>query len=83
MPERLIPLARQRIAEGKLPAVMAHKTYGGFSAGGICALCLHPIDKKTPEVEVVLQEPVQVHVMHPACFAAWSTAIREPEIERA
>jgi hypothetical protein len=77
VPERLIPLARQRIATGELPAVMPDQTFGGFSKGATCALCLDPIDAKAPEIEVVHQRPARSYVMHPACFAAWSTAARE------
>jgi hypothetical protein len=77
MPERLIPLARQRIGAGELPAVMAEKTFGAFSVGQTCALCLQPIDARAPEIEVVHREAAQVHLMHPACFAAWSTVVRE------
>ena len=77
MPERLIPLARQRIGAGELPAVLPVQTFGGFSAGSTCALCLQMIEARTPEIEVIHKEPADACLMHPSCFAAWSTAVRE------
>jgi hypothetical protein len=74
MPERLITLARQRIAERSLPANLPERTFGGVSAGGICALCSEPIERKSLEIETE-SHGAPVFAFHPPCFAAWMTAV--------
>ena len=77
MPERLIPLARTRIANGELPSSLPTRIFGGLSGGATCALCLEPIQAKKLEFEVDL-EAGQVRHFHPECYAAWETALRHP-----
>ena len=75
MAERLVELARGRIASGALPASVPERTFGGISAGGQCAVCEAAIPSKTLEIEVASSQGA--FVMHPTCFAAWSSAAHE------
>jgi hypothetical protein len=74
MPERLITLARQRIAERSLPANLPERTFGGVSAGRTCALCSESIERDSLEIEAE-SRGVPPLVFHPSCYAAWTSAI--------
>jgi hypothetical protein len=81
MPERLVELARTRIASGALPSSSPDKTFGGVSAGARCAVCREAIASKSLEIEAIFPGPSGASesvVMHPACYAAWSTAAHKP-----
>jgi hypothetical protein len=80
MPERLIPLARQRIAERTLSASLPERTFGGVSEGRTCSLCSERIERDSLEIEA--ESRGAVLFFHPACFAAWTTAIRQDLGER-
>lgn len=79
MPERLVDLARTRIASGALPASVPYKAFGGFSAGARCAVCSEAIASKSLEIEAVFRRfsgASESILMHPECYAAWSSAVR-------
>jgi hypothetical protein len=74
MPNRLLPLARQRIRDKGLPACLPERTFGGVSQGGTCALCREPIERNSMDIET---EGASVLLFHPACYSAWTAVIRE------
>jgi hypothetical protein len=76
MPERLVPLACQRIAERTLSARLPEKTFGGVSGGRTCSLCSEPIERNSLEIEAE-SRGVPLLFFHPLCYAAWTTAIRQ------
>ena len=81
MPGHLVEMARVRIAAGVLPASCPAKTFGGISKGATCPVCLREIPTGSLEIETVLSESNGAcgpFLMHPACYAAWSTAAGEP-----
>jgi hypothetical protein len=77
MPELLLPLARQRVAQGHLPGRLPRKSYGGPSRGGTCGLCSEPIARGSMEMEAEGDYPAVL--FHPTCYAAWNTAIRQAQ----
>jgi hypothetical protein len=81
MPGHLVDMARTRIAAGVLPTSCPDKTLGGISGGATCSVCLRAIPKGSLEIEAALfgsAGAAKPFVMHPACYAAWSTAVGEP-----
>ena len=74
MDGELIEVARQRIAETTLPAAPPKLVLGGDSQGTDCALCRAAIAPRTPEIEIDCGGAT--YVFHPACYSAWSSAIR-------
>jgi len=74
-----LPLARQLIEAGTLPASDNVKTYGGRSSGTACRLCGKPIAEGAPEIELVEQDPPgNSALLHPDCYASWLAAAQSP-----
>jgi hypothetical protein len=78
MPGHLVELARVRVADGVLPASCPDKTLGGISKGAMCPVCRREIPKGSLEIEAFRSGAAgaaKPFLMHPACYAAWSTAV--------
>ena len=70
-----LTLAKHRVSAGNLPDRKAAVTLGGLSSGTTCALCNAPIQRSAPEIEFTVED--RMFLMHPECFAAWSTVIQQ------
>lgn len=68
----LRPIARKRIANGKLPGQLSKRFWGGFGIGRPCSLCEERIQSDDFEYEV---EPMEVALptlrFHRVCHYAW------------
>jgi hypothetical protein len=76
--EQRLPLARQLIEAGTLPATSNVRSFGGRGSGSRCALCGGPISTSGVEIEIVYVGPPQTSaILHPDCNAIWLLAVRE------
>src|SRR5579872_5349859 len=69
----LRPIARERIANGRLPHVPQSRGWAGYGAGHVCALCDKPINRD--EVEYEVEQRIHGHKQtvrfHRVCEAVW------------
>jgi len=65
--------ARQRIQDGRLPAVRVLRAWGGKGNGDRCSLCEQPIapDDVLYEVEVLTHGSTRGYQFHLKCHDAW------------
>jgi hypothetical protein len=69
----LRPIARERIAKGRLPHDPPKRMWGGRGTGQLCAVCDKPIqpDEVEFEVEQSLDGTVHTFYFHILCQAVW------------
>ncbi len=77
--DRLIELALESIASGRLPAGNQGRAWGGRGTGRPCALCSRPIECEDSELEVQTEDGGIGPVFHVQCHTAWSEACRRAE----
>jgi hypothetical protein len=70
--KELRPIARERIASGRLPHRASSRFWDGFGAGVPCALCDKPIQPEDIEYDVKpIDAAVQTLRFHKVCHSAW------------
>ena len=81
--ESLVEMAREAIRAGKLPARRPDRTFGGPGSQADCAVCGELISRSQMELELEFKRHganpgLDSYHVHPRCFAAWETALRNP-----
>lgn len=66
-------IARQRIAEGRLPSAPPARMWGGYATGELCSLCNQPIlpEQVIYEVEATLGGTLRSFNFHAICQSSW------------
>jgi hypothetical protein len=74
-------IARQRIAQGKLPGQPApFRTWGGYGSGHRCDLCEKPIQSDEIEYEVEYGERADTTLrFHLVCQSVWQLEVAREE----
>ena len=68
--------AREAVQEGRLPAHLPARTWGGPGAGEICSVCDRKVEKDEMEFEIEFargdgNSGLDKFHLHVRCFAAW------------
>lgn len=74
--EALRPIARERIANGRLPCERPSRMVGGPGSGQVCSLCDRPIENYQIQFEIELRGAT--FRFHTVCHSLW-----EHECDRA
>jgi hypothetical protein len=75
--------ARERIADGRLPARQTVKTFGGYGLDATCSLCDRRIarDEMEYEVETTSAGEARNYRFHLTCHATWLCECRDLEVQ--
>lgn len=74
--EHLRSLARERIADGRLPVIFSHSMQAGHGSGTRCCVCEQPIEPQHIEYEVTDYRSGAQMSFHFACHAIWQLECR-------
>ena len=74
--DRLRALARERIADGRLPMIFSHSIEAGHGSGAPCCLCEERIESQHIEYDVTDPRDDRQLCFHMACHAIWQLECR-------
>lgn len=74
--DRLRMLARERIADGRLPMVFSYSIEAGHGSGAACCLCDQQIASQHIEYEIKHPREDRRLYFHMACHAIWQLECR-------
>lgn len=80
--DKLRSLARDRIADGRLPVVFSHSMQAGHGSGATCCVCEQPIEPQHIEYEVTDLRDGRALSFHFACHAIWQLECRAWSLAR-
>lgn len=69
-------MARERIADGRLPILFPDTLHAGYGTGTTCDLCGQPIERHQIDYEVTDRRNGRSLSLHLACHAIWQLECR-------
>jgi hypothetical protein len=80
--EELRSMARERIADGRLPIIFPRSMHAGYGSGTTCQVCAQPIEPFQIEYEITASPDNRLLSFHLACHAIWQLECRAWDLAR-